>query len=458
MKQRFLFGYVFILLVFLLGGQTIPAQIILRENNDPQSISTKRRNGLQMLDNIKVVLKQYYYDPTFHGINLDERFKLAKEAIKTQETNAQIFRVIAQVLLDFRDSHTKFYPPARSTRVEYGFSMQAIGNESFVIDVKKGSDAEIKGLKAGDQVVDIEGFAPSRDNLWVVKYVLYQLEPREIILLNVKGADGKNKKLEIAAKLKTLQDRKKEQESRKKETEKSPFKCSELSSELIACKMYTFVIERNDIDKMMQQVGQHKKMILDLRGNGGGYLRSLAHLTGYFFDRDVKIGDEKLRDKTKELIAKTQKEKIYKGELIVLVDSDSASASEMFSGTIQLEKRGKIIGDVTAGAVMASYNIPMANERGGEGFEKVSFYGMSVTIADFLLRDGKRLEGVGVIPDRGLGPTGEALLKKYDPVLSFSARLFGVEISQEKAGQLYFMVDKSEQDTEESASKKEESN
>ncbi len=117
---------------------------------------------------------------------------------------------------------------------------------------------------------------------------------------------------------------------------------------------------------MMKQVGGHKKMILDLRGNGGGYLKALAHLTGYFFDRDIKIGDEKLRDKTQELVAKSQKEKVYQGELIVLVDSDSASASEMFSGMIQLEKRGKIVGDVTAGAVMASYSIPIGERaRGG---------------------------------------------------------------------------------------------
>jgi carboxyl-terminal processing protease len=175
-----------------------------------------------------------------------------------------------------------------------------------------------------------------------------------MLFLTAKGIDGKDKKLEIKAKLKTLEDRKKEKENRKKELEKSPYKCNELSPQLIACKIYTFIIDKKDIDKMMQQVGQHTKLILDLRGNGGGYLRSLAHLTGYFFDRDIKMGDEKLRDKNKELVAKTQKEKVYKGELVVLVDSDSASASEMFSGTIQLEKRGKIIGDVTAGAVMVS--------------------------------------------------------------------------------------------------------
>lgn len=457
MKQTFLFRYAIVLLILFLNGHAGFTQI-LTENKNSQSISIKRDNGLQMLDDIKAVIKQYYYDPNYHGINLDESFKSAKEKIKTSENNAQIFRTIAQVLLDFSDSHTKFYPPARSTRVEYGFSIQTIGNDSYIIDVKKGSDAEAKGLRAGDKIVDIEGIVPNRDSLRLIQYIIYHLEPREIISLTAKGSDGKNKKLEIKAKLKTVQDRKKEEENRKKELEKSPYKCIELSSELIACKIYSFIIDKKDIDKMMQQVGQHQKLILDLRGNGGGYLKSLAHLTGYFFDRDIKMGDEKLRDKTRELIAKTQKEKVYKGELTILVDSDSASASEMFSGTIQLEKRGKIIGDVTAGAVMASYNIPMATYRNEADNDTYSFYGISVTIADYLLRDGKRLEGVGVIPDTLVGPTGESLLKKQDPVLAYAILKLGVEITQEKAGEMYFIIDKPEQDSEEGASKKEDNN
>ncbi len=39
---------------------------------------------------------------------------------------------------------------------------------------------------------------------------------------------------------------------------------------------------------MMKEVGVHKKFILDLRGNGGGYVKIEEYLTGHFFDRDVK--------------------------------------------------------------------------------------------------------------------------------------------------------------------------
>jgi C-terminal peptidase prc len=456
MNQNILFGCALFALILFFGGSPASSQVLIKESENSQSLSTKRQNGLQMLEDIKGIIKQYYYDPNFNGMNLNERFKAAKESIKTAENNAQIFRTIAQILLEFNDSHTKFYPPARATRVEYGFSMQAIGGNCYVTDIKKGSDAETKNLKAGDQVTDIEGLPLNRANLNLVQYVIYHLDPRETISMTAKGSDGKEKKLAIRAKLTTVKDRKNERENRKKQIENSPYKCSALNSELIACKLYTFVIENKNLDKMMQQVAPYKKLILDLRGNGGGYLKALGHLTGYFFEKDIKLGDEKLRDKTKELIAKTQKEKAYKGELVVLVDSDSASASEIFSGAIQLEKRGMIIGDVTAGAVMASYNIPMSTYRNQADNDILSFYGVSVTIADYLLRDGRRLEGVGVIPDKLVGPAADALLKKYDPVLSYAALNFGVEITQEKAGELYFMVDKPEQDAQEGEGQKEE--
>ena len=92
-----------------------------------------------MLRDMKNVLETYYYDKNFKGIDIDVKFKEATEKIKKLETNAQIFRVIAGVLLEFDDSHTTFYPPGRSNRVEYGFSMQMIGNDCFLTDGKKES-------------------------------------------------------------------------------------------------------------------------------------------------------------------------------------------------------------------------------------------------------------------------------------------------------------------------------
>jgi C-terminal processing protease CtpA/Prc len=99
---------------------------------------------------------------------------------------------------------------------------------------------------------------------------------------------------------------------------------------------------------------------------------------------------------------------------------------------VQLEKRGVVIGDVSAGAVMRSkqydHNL---------GTDTVIFFGASITDADVVMTDGKSLERVGVIPDEVKVPTASDLAAKRDPVLAYAAILAGVNISPEKAGALF---------------------
>ena len=102
------------------------AQITQQEA--PEDAKINRQRGLAMLSEIKEALKEHYYDPTFHGINIDDRFRTAQERIKGLDSNAQIFRVIAQAVLDLEDSHTIFIPPSHYNRTEYGFSFQMVGN------------------------------------------------------------------------------------------------------------------------------------------------------------------------------------------------------------------------------------------------------------------------------------------------------------------------------------------
>ncbi len=197
-----------------------------------------------------------------------------------------------------------------------------------------------------------------------------------------------------------------------------------------------FGFTESKVDEMISKARKHKGLVLDLRGNGGGAVKTLQRMLGYVFDRDVKVGEVKKRKETKQLVAKTRGgEKVFKGTLVVLVDSESGSASEVFARAVQLEKRGTIVGDLTAGAVMMSTRRPglLGDQSSGNMIQ----YGLSVTEADIIMADGQSLEHVGVTPDVVLLPTAADLRVRRDPVLARAIELAGGRMSPEKAGMLF---------------------
>ena len=88
--------------------------------------------------------------------------------------------IIAQFLVAFDDSHLFFVPPVVN-KSDYGFKMRMVGDKCFIVYVEKETDAEKKGLKAGDEISDIYGYLPTRDNFWKLQYLLYRLRPQPTI-------------------------------------------------------------------------------------------------------------------------------------------------------------------------------------------------------------------------------------------------------------------------------------
>ena len=154
-------------------------------------------------------------------------------------------------------------------------------------------------------------------------------------------------------------------------------------------------------------------------------------MVSHFFDREIKIGDYKGRKETKPELAKKRAGSPFTGRVLVLVDSSSASASELFARVMQIEKRGTVLGDQTAGGD----DLTLFNRQTGVG--RVLYFGANVTIADVIMTDGNSLERVGVVPDEVLLPTGADLAALRDPILARAAQLAGVELSPEKAGTLF---------------------
>ena len=399
-----------------------------------------RAHAEMILDTLKDDIKKNYYDPSFHGIDLDARFKTAREKLKTTDVPGQMFAIIAQILLDFDDSHLFFLPPGRTNRTDYGWEMKAIGDQILVSAVRPGSDAQAQGLKEGDRIISINNVQVNRDILWKVDYLYNALRPQPRLQLLLEDPNRKQRELTVTARVKTgkqvmnLTDTIDLNQYRRDAEDQSHYGRSrsvDFGQEVLIWKLPTFEVEPSTIDSMIGRLKKYKTVVLDLRGNPGGYVVTCQKLAGAFFDKEIVMAQRKTRKDLKEMKSK-ETGSHYDGNLIVLIDSKSASASEIFARVIQLEKRGIVIGDRSSGAVMEAQLFDHKL-----GLDTIIPYAVSITDADLIMGDGKSIENVGVIPDELVLPSAADMAAKRDPVLTRAVERGGVKLDPEKAGALF---------------------
>src|SRR5208337_3106023 len=206
---------------------------------------------------------------------------------------------------------------------------------------------------------------------------------------------------------------------------------AELSDDVAVLKFPGFFHTESEVEGMIGKVREHRALVLDLRGNGGGSSETLKYLTAALFEKEVKIADRIGRSERKPLIAKPHGHP-FTGKLVVLVDSSSASAAEMFARLVQIEKRGTVLGDRTSGSVMEA---KFYSYRCGVG--TALFYGAEITDADVVMTDGTSLEHKGVLPDEVILPSAEDLANGRDPVLARAVEAAGGKLNPEEAGKLF---------------------
>jgi carboxyl-terminal processing protease len=155
-----------------------------------------------------------------------------------------------------------------------------------------------------------------------------------------------------------------------------------------------------DVAKLLEEMQQDQVdgLVIDLRGNGGGSLEEVITLTGLFIDHGPVV---QVRNKDGRITTHRdhQKGTSYNGPLAVMVDRQSASASEIFAGAIQDYNRGLIIGEPTFGKGTVQNVLPL-NLYAGEQY-KDKLGQIKITIAQFFRVNGDSTQHRGVIPDIG---------------------------------------------------------
>ena len=397
------------------------------------SIPKNDRDVLKaMLRQIKEDLTEHYYDTRFRGLDVNTAFGDAETKLEAATDISQAMTLLVEPLWQLDDSHTSFYPPNRSVRVDYGWQMAMVGDRALIVDVKPGSDAAAKGLEAGDRVLFLNRYQPDRANLWQIGFFYRFVRVQALQRLIVMKPDGSTKTLEIQSAvtqhpMTQFEDLLDEIESRWRAARDRE---AVIEPATLVWKMMGFRTE-DQMQAAMKRARDAKALVLDLRGNGGGAVAALRQLVSLVMDHDVHVATELGREKTTPVTVKPVSHP-FTGTLVVLVDSQSASASEVFARVVQLEHRGTVIGDRTAGAVMESQVFPHH-----AGLRAMAFYATSITIADLQMSDGASLEHAGVQPDEILLPSPADLAARRDPALSRALELTGVTMSPERAGRLF---------------------
>lgn len=422
-------------------------QLSMAGDDKPKYATLTNAQAVEMLNSIEKSIKDNYYDPKLRGFDLKATFDETRKKIATAQSQDDAFLMIAAAVDALKDSHTRFEPPARPYTVEYGFMTEAIGDTACYVEaVLAGSDAEAQGLKPGDQVVSINGVPLVRQNLSTIEFA-YRVFPQSGFHLVVRSPEGKERAVTVRAQvtpgqkmisefdaeywLKThhsIEDRKKFNNT---DNQSRTF---EVDKQVLFWQLRSFVVDPFDLQTQLDKARNYPFLVLDLRGNHGGIVSSDNYLLDAFFDHEFTAWTIQKRKDSKPNKVNGRGKKAFAGKLIVLIDSESASASELFARTVQLQKRGTILGDRSAGAVMEAESFRSAvylNAR------DVTQYGAQITIANLIMPDGKSLEGVGVTPDELILPTPPDLAAHRDPVLARAAALAGVEMSPEKAGTLF---------------------
>ena len=404
----------------------------------------ERRKMEEMLHGVRGEIEKSYYDSTYAGMNLGAVYDSAALRIRDARAIDAALAAIAWFTLELHDSHTFFGPPPRTVQAEYGWEMAMVGDSCFLFRVRPGSDADRQGVHRGDQLLSINGIGPTRDNLWQINYLFWILMPRPSLRVVVRAPGGEPRTLDLASK---VRERSKIVDltgadggagigrlvrEGEKDAEEYRGLTVELGNDILVWKMSTFEIGLDEVHEKFKRARGRKALVLDLRGDGGGYERIMLEMVSQLNRDDVLVGRSRERNKLTAVVAKGAGNDAFTGQLFVLTDSRSASSSEILARTAQLTGRGKVLGDRTAGAVMRARYHPLKL-----GMETATFYGVQVTEADLVMSDDGRLEHVGVTPDVLLLPTASDLAAGRDVVLAQALALAGLSIDPERAAALY---------------------
>jgi len=325
-----------------------------------------------------------------------------------------LYGAISGMVNSGSDPYTVFFPPTAATSFDQNLNGN-FGGIGAEIDIKSGqliivsplkdTPAYKAGLKANDKILKIN--ATSTDTIATVE------EAVNII----RGEKGTTVKLSILRDgWNTPQDF-----SIVRDTITVPTLDWEMKPGKIAyMHLYSFN-ESASLDfykaALPAMLEGAKGIVLDLRGNPGGYLDAATNIAGWFLNNGDVVTKEAYSNGQEDVLKAAGNSALVNLPVVVLVDSGSASASEILAGALRDDRQVKLIGDKTFGK-----GTVQEIKKFDDGSE------MKVTIAQWLTPSGQAIDKKGLVPDITVQITADDAKNSRDPQLDKALEVIKSEI------------------------------
>jgi len=258
------------------------------------------------------------------------------------------------------DPHSLYFPPQQAQSVNerlegsfngIGLEYQLLRDTLFITQIYPGGPAADAGLIAGEKIVDVDKKKFSGTHLSV-----------DLVNKVLRGDAGSEVQLSVAASNnKTL---------KQFTIKRGPVNLSSLDAAYMVAPTIGYIkinkfAATTDDDFRTAFIGLQnkglKKLVLDIRDNGGGYLSAATALADEFLKKDKLIVYTKgIHEERKDYFA-TDSGMFQNGKLAVLIDEYSASASEILAGALQDLDRATIIGRRSFGKGLVQQQFPLGD-------------------------------------------------------------------------------------------------
>lgn len=367
---------IYIIGAFLIIGASFGSGVYFGRHKEPQ---------IEKILNIvskepQTPIKEIDFSPFWKSWAILEEKYVSKEKLDEKQ---MLYGAIQGLANSLKDPYTVFLPPEEKKFFESeirgdfeGVGME-IGIKKGILTViapLKGTPAWNAGVKSGDKIFEINGE-----------------ETRELTLdqavKKIRGPKGTQVTLTIF--------REKTDETKKiaiiRDVIKIPTLETEIKGDVFIIRLFNFnqpaIFKFREALRELILSGKNK-LIIDLRGNPGGYLEVAVDLTSFFLpmgkivvQEDFGSGEIKVHRSVGYNIWENQR-------LVALVDKGSASASEIMAGALRDHKKAVLIGEKTFGKGSVQELVPITGDTS-----------LKVTIAKWLTPNGHSISDEGLTPD-----------------------------------------------------------